>query len=95
MADLTPEVLNALVRVMNGELDVAGLTEEQLYALAEATRPDVARSTLYAVLVELNNRRIPFAEIGARLGVHEATASRWARPPAEDRRRRGRPDAGV
>lgn len=88
MADLTPEVMHALVRVMNGEINVDKLSDDELYALAKATRPDVARSTLHRVLIELNNRHRTFAQIGERLGVHEATASRWARPPAEDRRRR-------
>lgn len=88
MADLTPEVLNALVRVMKGELDIETLTTDELYALASATRPDVARSTLHRALIELNNREERFAQIAERLGVHEATAARWAKPPGEDRRRR-------
>jgi hypothetical protein len=88
VADLTPEVMHALVRVMSGDIRIEELGEDELYALAEATRPDVARSTLHRALVELNNRDQTFAKIGERLGVHEATASRWARPPAEDRRRR-------
>lgn len=88
MADLNPEVLNALVRVMNGELDIETLTDEELLSLAAATRPDVARSTLHRALVELNNRGKRFAQIADDLGVHEATAARWAKPPSQDRRRR-------
>lgn len=88
VADLNPEVLNALVRVMNGELDIETLTDEELLSLAAATRPDVARSTLHRALVELNNRGKRFAQIADDLGVHEATAARWAKPPSQDRRRR-------
>lgn len=88
MADLTPEVMNALVRLMTGEIDVRSLPKEDLYALANALVPDKPRSLLYQTLAALNDKGETFAQIADRLGVHEATAARWAKPPAEDRRRR-------
>lgn len=49
---------------------------------------------LAEVLTELNNRDHTFAELGKQLGIHEATAARWAKPPTEDRRRRRRGETG-
>jgi hypothetical protein len=83
---LTPEVLDALVRLMRGEVDYDSLDDDALYALGAACA--AARETLYQVVTRLNDRGATFATIGERLDVHEATASRWAKPPAEDRRRR-------
>jgi len=85
---LTPEVLDALVRLMSGNVDYDTLDDEALYALGKACA--AARATLFEVTTRLNDRGASFALIGERLGVHEATASRWAKPPAEDRRRRRR-----
>lgn len=88
MADTTDEVLNALVRLMNGDVDVDAMTKDQLYALATALIPDKARDLLHQALSRLNDEGETFAQIGEQLGVHEATAARWAKPPADDRRRR-------
>lgn len=88
MTDLTPEVKNALVRLMTGEIDVRSLPKEDLYAIASALVPDKPRSLLHQALGALNDKGETFAQIAERLGVHEATAARWAKPPAEDRRRR-------
>ncbi len=93
MADLTPEVMNALVRLMNGEVDLDAMSTEQLYELVSALHPERASRTLAQALAVLNvrevdGRRQTFAIIGDRIGVHEATAARWAKPPGEDRRRR-------
>lgn len=88
VADPTPEVMNALVRLMKGEIDLKALDKEALYALAAALKPGEARDTLHQTLIELNDRGDTFAQIGERLDVHEATAARWAKPPSEDRRRR-------
>lgn len=87
MADLTPEVANALVRLMNGEVDYAELDDEALFVLGATVLAN--RETLYRLATTLNDRGHTFATIAARWGVHEATASRLAKPPAEDRRRRG------
>jgi len=86
VADWTPEVTNALVRLMNGELDYDGLDDDALLALAAASA--ISRETLYQVTTRLNARGYTFQQIADRIGVHEATASRWAKPPSEDRRRR-------
>lgn len=81
--------MNALVRVMNGDVDVESMTPEEKYALAEILVPDKARDMLHRTLASLNDDdKETFQQIGKRLGVHEATAARWAKPPAEDRRRR-------
>lgn len=47
-----------------------------------------SKAYLAEVLTELNVRGDNFAKIGERLGIHEATAARWAKPPAPDKRRR-------
>ena len=73
---------------MKGEYDVRGQDKEQLYELAAVLIN--ARQTLAKTLAELNRQGDNFATIGDRLGIHEATASRWAKPPAEDLRRRRR-----
>ncbi|MBV9314680.1 MAG: hypothetical protein JO100_13335 [Pseudonocardia sp.] len=88
MADLTAEVIDALVRLMNGQYEIKGRPKDELYDLAGALIN--ARQTLARTLAELNEQGETFAQIGERLGIHEATASRWAKPPNEDLRRRRR-----
>lgn len=88
VADLTPEVLDALVRLVNGEYELTERPKDDLYDLAAALIN--ARQTLAQALAELNDRGETFAQIGDRLGIHEATASRWAKPPSRDLRRRRR-----
>ena len=88
MASLTPEVIHALVQLARGELDMSERPKEDLYELAAALIN--ARESLAQVLTELNDRGDNFAKIGETLGIHEATAARWAKPPTEDRRRRRR-----
>lgn len=82
------EVINELVRLMTGQSDVRSLTKDERYALAAALIPGTAREMLYRTLASLNDDGDTFAQIADRLSVHEATAARWAKPPAEDRRRR-------
>lgn len=77
--DTTSEVMNALVRLMNNEVDLADLTDEQLYALGAAARG--GRLLLQRVITELNRRGTTFLEIGEHYGVVESTASRWAKTP--------------
>jgi len=86
--ELTPEVINALVRLMSGEIDVESLSKEERYALAEQLMPDKARALLYRTLSSLNDDGETFEQIGKRLRIHMATASRLAKPPSQDRRRR-------
>ena len=78
--------MNALVQLMSGETNYEALDDEALFALGAACA--VSRETLYRVTTLLNDRGYTFAQIGDKWHVHEATASRWARPPVEDRRRR-------
>lgn len=92
MASLTPEVIDVLFRLAKGEINVKDRTDAELYKLAEALIN--SRESLAEVLSELNNRDHTFAEIGKQLGIHEATAARWAKPPSEDRRRRRRGEHG-
>lgn len=79
MADLTPEVINALVRLMRNEVDLNGLDDDALLALGAAAHSGPA--TLARVVRQLNARGWTFAAIGDKLGVHEATVSRWAKRP--------------
>lgn len=79
---MTPEVMNALVRLMSNEIDLADLTPEQLYALGAAARG--GRLLLQRVIAELNQRGVTFAEIGDHYGVVESTAFRWAKTPVRD-----------
>lgn len=80
MADETnPEVLNALVRLMNGDTDLEQLDKAALYALAAAARG--GRLLLQRVVTELNRQGETFAEIGEHFGVAESTAYRWAKTP--------------
>lgn len=88
VADPTPEVLNALVRLVNGDYDLTDRPKDELYALAAALIN--AKATLAKTLSAIHGHGDTFAEIGDQLGIHEATASRWAKPPAEDLRRRRR-----
>lgn len=82
--DVTPEVMNALVRLMNNETELDRLDTTALYALGAAARG--GRQLLARVVTELNRRGETFAEIGEHYGVVESTASRWAKPPAGPQR---------
>lgn len=86
MADLSPEVMNALVRLVRGEIDYDDLSDDELFALAEASRR--GRTTLHEVTLKLRARNYTFAQIGERLGVTESAASRWVDPPQPPGRRR-------
>lgn len=86
VTDLTPEVANALVRLVNGELDYGDLDDDTLVALGKASRR--GQTTLHEVVVELyRNRGLTFAQIGERLGATESAASRWINPPSPPGRR--------
>lgn len=85
MADLTPEVMNALVRLMKGEVDLNELDADGLFAIAEAAKG--GRQTLHEVTLVLRAKGYTFAQIGDRLGVTESAASRWVKPPSPPGRR--------
>ncbi len=76
---------------MNGDYEIEGRPKQELYDLAGALIH--ARQTLARTLAELNKQGDTFAQIAEQLGIHEATASRWAKPPGEDLRRRRRPSS--
>jgi hypothetical protein len=79
--DPTPEVMNALVRLMNNETDLESLDNAALYALGSAARG--GKTLLQRVVAELNRRGELLKDIGAHYGVSESTASRWAKPKGE------------
>lgn len=79
MADLTPEVINALVRLMNGDTNYDEIGDDDLFALGEASRR--GRKTLHEVVLTLKKRGYTFAQMGERWGVTESAASRWVNPP--------------
>lgn len=85
MADLSPEVIHALVRLMKGEVDYDDLSDDDLFTLGAASRR--ARQTLHEITLKLRERGYTFAQIGERLGVTESTASRWVEPPSPPGRR--------
>lgn len=97
MTGLSSEVMNALVRLMNGETDYGELSDDELVTIL-AICADV-RLAQYRASVELNNRGKTFAQMaglvkGRKVTVHEATLARWAKRPDPDLRRRPRGDAG-
>lgn len=93
MADLTPEVANALVRLMNGEIDYDDLDDRQLFALGKASRR--GQMTLHEVVLKLRERGYNLKQIGEGMGASESAASRWADAPPNPpgrRRREGDPE---
>jgi hypothetical protein len=64
---------------MNGEINYDKLSDDELFAIGEAARR--GRKTLHEVVLELKKRDYTFAKMGARWGVTESAASRWANPP--------------
>jgi hypothetical protein len=89
---LTPEVMNALVRLMSGEIEDEELTEDvalTILAICADNRMAQWKASTY-----LNDHGKTFAQIVAMLreqkgvSVHEATVARWAKRPDVDRRRR-------
>lgn len=86
MADPTREVMNELVRLMRGDVDLKDLDDDALFALAAAAQG--GRETLRDVAVQLHDvRKYTFLQIAERLGVAESTASRWVKTPVERRYR--------
>ena len=61
MADLTPEVANALVRLMKGETSYDELSDDDLFNLGIASWR--GRQTLHEVVLKLRERGYTFAQI--------------------------------
>ncbi|AEA27900.1 hypothetical protein Psed_5773 [Pseudonocardia dioxanivorans CB1190] len=78
VADLTPEVINAMVRLTSNPDQLDQLDADQLFAVLAIAKS--GRETLHEVTVRLNARGFTFAQIGERVGAHESTVSRWAKP---------------
>lgn len=78
--------MNALVRLMNREIDYSELDEDTLYALGAAARD--GRQTLHEVVLELRRRGITFVQMAQKWDVDAATPTRWATPPSPPGRRR-------
>lgn len=79
MADLTPEVMNALVRLMSNEIDLDELDADSLSVIGKTAKEGPALAGRIAA--KLNQRHgWTFARIGEVYGVHESTAYRWAQP---------------
>lgn len=98
MTGLTTEVMNALVRLMSGEIDYGELTDDQLVTILAICADN--RMAQYKASTELNDRGKTFAQMAElikttkQVAIHEATLARWAKRPDIDRRRhRPRGDA--
>ncbi|MDN5860349.1 MAG: helix-turn-helix domain-containing protein [Pseudonocardia sp.] len=86
MADLTPEVMNALVQLMKGETSYDDISDDDLYQLAQASRR--GQLTLHEIILKLRERGHTLAQIGERLGVTESAVSRWTKQPQPPGRRK-------
>jgi hypothetical protein len=82
VADLTPEVIDALVRLMTNEIDLDSLDDEALSVVGRTAKEGPALAG--RVAAKLNRRGWAFARIGEAYGVHESTAYRWAQPYLKD-----------
>lgn len=85
MADLNPEVMHELVRLMNGEVAYTELDDDALYALGAAAQG--GRTVLHEVTVELRRRGYTFVQMADRWHVDPATPTRWVNPPNRPGRR--------
>lgn len=83
VADLDPEVIDVLVRLMNDDTQLDELGDDALLALGRAA----AEGTELAgrIAAKLNRRGMTFAKIGELWGVHESTAYRWAKAHGAER----------
>jgi hypothetical protein len=93
VTDLSPEVMNVLVRLMEGGVDpddLDKLSTDELFDLGVAGA--AGRELVHLVTLTLRERGLTFAQIGERWNVDESTAWRWAKPAARPGRRRTAPD---
>ena len=83
--------MNALVRLMSGELDYDAMNDDELVAILAICADN--RRAQYEAASRLNDRGKTFAQIveliqaRRHVAVHEATVARWAKRPDIDRRR--------
>lgn len=82
MAELTPEVMNALVRLMNDEIK---MSEQDDATIVEHMRIGRHGTTLVGEgAAELHRRGWTWPRIAAEFGVNQSTAHRWAQPFLRD-----------
>ncbi|MDN5854369.1 MAG: helix-turn-helix domain-containing protein [Actinomycetia bacterium] len=78
MADLTPEVINALVRLMNDDTQLDTLDDDALLAVGHMAAEGTELAGRVAALLNARGGW-PFAKIAHAWGVHESTVFRWAK----------------
>lgn len=87
MAELTPEVMRALARLLKAGEDLSGLTDEEIHRGMVGIRTGAAELGRYAA--ELRARGWSWPRIAEGLDVDQSTAYRWVHPrtrrkPQED-----------
>lgn len=78
MADLTPEVLHALVRLMSDEIKMSDLDDATIVSNMRIGR--AGRQLVGEGAAELHRRGWTWPRIAAEFGVDQSTAHRWAQP---------------
>lgn len=79
MADLTPEVIDALVRLMNDETDMGGLPDETILGNMKIGR--AGRKLVGEGAAELHRRGWTWPQIAEHFPpVNQSTVHRWAQP---------------
>lgn len=82
MADLTPEVIDALVRLMNDELRMADQDDDTIVEHMRIGR--YGRRLVGEGAAELHRRGWTWPQIAAKFGVNQSTVHRWARDYREE-----------
>ena len=77
MADQTPEVMRALVRLMTNPEDLSDLTDEEVIQAMRQARKSKKFAEVHGA-DELRRRGWSDARIAKGLGVHRAQPKRWA-----------------
>lgn len=78
MADQTPEVMRALVRLMTNPDDLSDLTDEEVIQAMRQARKSKKIAEVHGA-DELRRRGWTVERIAKELGVHRAQPMRWAR----------------
>ena len=78
MADLTPEVTNALVRLMKDEIKMSELDDKTILGNMHIGR--AGAELVGEGAAELHRRGWTWPLIAAEFGVNQSTAHRWAQP---------------
>jgi hypothetical protein len=78
VADLNPEVMNALVRLMNDEIAMSDQDDSTIVEHMRIGR--YGRKLVGEGAAELHRRGWTWPRIAAEFGVDQSTAHRWAQP---------------